>query len=171
MWTSISVQPSDTSANHIFENVVLFATMLGTCLSIQFVANKPLIAKCPDTVIVFMGRLWICFYYYFCEYIIFQFFMFIPHSTKGKTIPGNGVLASVLNCVEWTRFTHFFFLFFKQANKKFFYSLPSAVPAAEQLEHQYSQRPAVGWTVVAFVQNDLRRHVLWGPAERPGLLT
>lgn len=32
-------------------------TMLQTWLSIQFVANKPLIAKCPDTVIVFMGRL------------------------------------------------------------------------------------------------------------------
>lgn len=112
------------SKSYIYEKcVVVFSTMLETWLSIQFVANKPLIAKCPDTVIVFMGRLWICSYSYFCEYIIFQYFMFIPHSTKGKSIPGNGVLAPALNCVQWTRFTHFFFFFLlsKQTRNSFIF--------------------------------------------------
>lgn len=47
----------------------------------------------------------------------------------------------------------------------------SGVPAAEQLKNQDPQRPAVGGAVVAFVQDDLRGHVLRGPAERPRLLT
>ncbi len=44
-------------------------------------------------------------------------------------------------------------------------------PASKELKHQDAQRPEVHTEVVAFVENDLRRHVLRCPAEGPGLLT
>ena len=43
-------------------------------------------------------------------------------------------------------------------------------PASKQLKHQDAQRPEVHTEVVAFVEEDLRGHVLRGPAEGPGLL-
>ena len=39
---------------------------------------------------------------------------------------------------------------------------------SEQLEHQDSEGPVVGRDVVALVEDHLGRHVLRGPAERPG---
>ena len=47
---------------------------------------------------------------------------------------------------------------------------PRHSPAGEELEHQDAQRPEVHAEVVAFVEDDLRGHVLRGPTERPGLL-
>lgn len=47
----------------------------------------------------------------------------------------------------------------------------TGVPATEQLKDQYSQRPAVSWTVMAFVQDDLRGDVLRSTTKRPRLLT
>ena len=41
--------------------------------------------------------------------------------------------------------------------------------ARQQLEHEDAERPVVGADVVALVQDDLRSHVLWRPAEGPRL--
>ena len=41
--------------------------------------------------------------------------------------------------------------------------------AGEQLEHEHAEGPVVGADVVPLVQDDLRGHVLGGPAEGPRL--
>ncbi len=47
---------------------------------------------------------------------------------------------------------------------------PSSVTVTcEQLEHEHTQGPIVCADVVAFVENDLRGHVLGGAAESPSL--
>ena len=41
--------------------------------------------------------------------------------------------------------------------------------SGEELAHENAEGPEVDGAVVALVQNDLRGHVLGGPAERPRL--
>ena len=44
-------------------------------------------------------------------------------------------------------------------------------PAGKELEHENSKRPEVDGEIMAFVEYDLRRHVLRSTAERPRLTT
>lgn len=43
-------------------------------------------------------------------------------------------------------------------------------PSCKKFKDQDSKRPEVHTETVTFIENDLRRNILWSPAERPGLL-
>lgn len=62
-------------------------------------------------------------------------------------------------------------LFHTESQSRLIWHKRPAVPATEQLKDQYPQRPAVSWTVVTFVQDDLGSNVLRSSAKGPRLLT
>lgn len=47
----------------------------------------------------------------------------------------------------------------------------TGAPASQKLKHQDAQAPKIHTEIVSLVEDNLRGHVLGGPAEGPGLLT